>query len=112
MEINKQIVSEAMVDIRADGLSKPFNEGVYRFPLTCKRTHKTHTAGIFYGESPLHYSFTLIMLEVIFVVVTTWIVRFLLKPLKQPRVVSEIIVSFNIRHAPFHKQLTIFVIKQ
>ncbi|XP_031271795.1 cation/H(+) antiporter 24-like [Pistacia vera] len=81
-----------MVDVRADDLSKPFNDGViYRFPLTCKKIHRAHTVGIFYGESPLQYSFTLIMLEVIFVVFTTWILRFLLKPLKQPRIISEII---------------------
>ncbi|KAK3206611.1 hypothetical protein Dsin_020657, partial [Dipteronia sinensis] len=60
-------------------------------PTICRNIHKDHSVGIYYGENPLHYSFTLMLFEIIFVISTTRIIRFILKPLKQPRVVSEII---------------------
>lgn len=56
-------------------------------------TFENHSPGIFYGENPLKFSFTLLLFEVSLVVVITRLVRYLLKPLKQPRIVSEIIVS-------------------
>ncbi|KAH7550533.1 hypothetical protein JRO89_XS13G0211300 [Xanthoceras sorbifolium] len=62
-----------------------------KYSKICRPTHKDHSLGIFYGENPLEYSFTVMLFEIVFVILTTWIVRFLLKPLKQPRVISEII---------------------
>ncbi|KAK9280651.1 hypothetical protein L1049_014348 [Liquidambar formosana] len=59
--------------------------------VTCKRIHGNHPGGIFYGENPLQFSFTLMLLEIATVILITRAVRFLLKPLKQPRIVSEII---------------------
>ncbi|KAK4790933.1 hypothetical protein SAY86_031346 [Trapa natans] len=50
-----------------------------------------HPYGVFYGESPLNYPFTLFLTEFIFVVFTIHVVRFLIKPLRQPRVIAEII---------------------
>ncbi|XP_057483723.1 cation/H(+) antiporter 24-like [Actinidia eriantha] len=57
----------------------------------CRATQATHPPGIFYGESPLDYSFTLVLLEVTLIVLITRILAFLLKPLKQPRIVSDIL---------------------
>jgi hypothetical protein len=62
-------------------------------PMICRQVHKAHPFGIFYGANPLDYSFTLVLLEIIIVLVTSRIIRLLLKPLKQPRIVSDIIVS-------------------
>ena len=60
----------------------------------CQKTHQpSHPFGIFYGDNPLSYSFPLVLLEISFVVIATRIVRFVLKPLRQPRIVSEILVS-------------------
>ena len=59
----------------------------------CRATQGTHPLGIFYGESPLEYSFTLVLLEVTLIVLITRILAFLLKPLKQPRIVSDILVT-------------------
>lgn len=64
-----------------------------QIPMICRQVHKAHPFGIFYGANPLDYSFTLVLLEIIVVLVTSRIIRLLLKPLKQPRVVSDIIVS-------------------
>jgi hypothetical protein len=61
--------------------------------ITCHRTHQSHPFGVFYGENPLNYAFTLLLLEITLLIVLTRIIRFLLKPLKQPRIVSEILVS-------------------
>ncbi|KAA8549463.1 hypothetical protein F0562_001147 [Nyssa sinensis] len=60
-------------------------------PIICGRTQHSYPFGIFYGENPLNFSFSLMLLEVSIVILITHVVRFLLKPLKQPRIVSEVI---------------------
>ncbi|XP_062085648.1 cation/H(+) antiporter 24-like [Humulus lupulus] len=71
-----------------------FVEGVVPSGLfICQKTHQSsHPFGIFYGDNAsMTYSFPLMLLEISFVVIATRIVRFLLTPLRQPRIVSEII---------------------
>ncbi|KAF5726390.1 hypothetical protein HS088_TW22G00068 [Tripterygium wilfordii] len=60
------------------------------FPVLCLQSDRGHPLGIFQGD-PLSNSFGLILLEIAIVVVASRVVRFLLKPLKQPRVVSDLI---------------------
>ncbi|KAG6680954.1 cation/H(+) antiporter 24-like [Carya illinoinensis] len=60
-------------------------------PMICRRTYKAHPFGVFYGANPLDYSFTLVLLEIVCVILLSRLVRFLLKPLKQPRIVSDMI---------------------
>ena len=62
--------------------------------FTCHSIQDSHPYGIFYGENPLNSSFTLFLLDISLVIVIIQILRFLLKPLKQPRIVAEIILSF------------------
>ncbi|KAJ9549832.1 LOW QUALITY PROTEIN: hypothetical protein OSB04_022375 [Centaurea solstitialis] len=47
--------------------------------------------GIWQGDNPLDYSLPLFILQLILVVITTRILVFLLKPFRQPRVISEIL---------------------
>ncbi|KAL0331439.1 UNVERIFIED_CONTAM: Cation/H(+) antiporter 15 [Sesamum angustifolium] len=49
------------------------------------------TNGIWQGDNPLDYSLPLFILQLTLVVVTTRILVFALKPLRQPRVISEIL---------------------
>ncbi|XP_076907183.1 cation/H(+) antiporter 15-like [Bidens hawaiensis] len=49
------------------------------------------TQGIWQGDNPLKYSLPLFLLQLILVVVTTRVLVFLLKPFRQPRVISEIL---------------------
>lgn len=66
-------------------------------PLICRQTTRHESPfGIFYGENPLDDFFPLFLLEMSFVIVVTRLLRLLLKPLKQPRIVCEILVSFII----------------
>lgn len=83
----------AMMKAQADDQNATFSRIPSRFPVTCRVINRTdrHLFGIFYGESPLHTSFTLVLLEIALVILISRAVRFILKPLKQPRVVSEII---------------------
>ncbi|KAK3015678.1 hypothetical protein RJ639_007515 [Escallonia herrerae] len=60
-------------------------------PIICRRTHPSHPFGIFYGQNPLEFSFPLGLLEIATVIFLTRTVQFLLKPLRQPRIVSEVI---------------------
>jgi hypothetical protein len=59
----------------------------------CRRTHPSHCLGIFHGENPLNCSFNIILFDLVLMILITTVLRLLLKPLKQPRIVSEIIVS-------------------
>lgn len=61
--------------------------------IKCRPAAGSHPLALYVGESPLKTPFTLVLLEILLVIVATRIVRFLLKPLRQPRIVSEIIVS-------------------
>ncbi|KAF2290263.1 hypothetical protein GH714_006648 [Hevea brasiliensis] len=59
--------------------------------LICQKIHAPHPLGVFYGENPLDYSFSLVLFEIILIVLISRVVRFILKPLKQPRIVSDIL---------------------
>ncbi|MCD7457527.1 hypothetical protein HAX54_035339 [Datura stramonium] len=59
--------------------------------VICRSIHPPHTFGIFYGENPLQFSFPLVLLEISTIITITHIIRYLLKPLRQPRVISEIL---------------------
>lgn len=54
------------------------------------------TNGIWQGDNPLDYSLPLFILQVTLVVTITRLLVFILKPLRQPRVISEILVSIQI----------------
>ncbi|KAK4412516.1 Cation/H(+) antiporter 24 [Sesamum alatum] len=59
--------------------------------IICRAITNDHAFGIFYGQNPLKYSFPLLLLELSSIIIISRVVRFLLKPLRQPKVISEII---------------------
>ncbi|XAR70445.1 hypothetical protein NMG60_11027295 [Bertholletia excelsa] len=59
--------------------------------IVCYAPTMITTNGIWQGDNPLNYSLPLFILQLTMVVVTTRILVFLLKPLRQPRVISEIL---------------------
>lgn len=59
--------------------------------IVCYSPTMITTNGVWQGDSPLQYSLPLFILQLTLVVVTTRILVFILKPLRQPRVISEII---------------------
>ncbi|XP_021603896.1 cation/H(+) antiporter 24 [Manihot esculenta] len=59
--------------------------------VICRKIRSPHPLGVFYGDNPLDYSFSLVLFQIILVVLISRFVRFLLKPLKQPRIISDII---------------------
>lgn len=71
----------------------------------CRHPLATHSPGIFYGKDPLQFSIPLLLLELSMVILITRLVHYVLRPLKQPRIISEILVSiffssgFYILHA-------------
>lgn len=54
---------------------------------------KATSNGVFEGESPLDFALPLLILQICLVVAVTRSLAFLLRPMRQPRVVAEIIVS-------------------
>lgn len=60
--------------------------------IVCYSPTMITTNGIWQGDNPLDYSLPLFILQLTLVVVTTRLLVFILKPLRQPRVISEILV--------------------
>lgn len=60
---------------------------------TCPAPMKATSNGSFQGDNPLDYALPLIILQICLVVVFTRVLALLLRPLRQPRVIAEIIVS-------------------
>ena len=64
------------------------------FPgLVCYTPVLVSAEGVWEGGSPLDYGLPLFILQIVLVVLTTRALVFLLKPFRQPRVISEIIAS-------------------
>lgn len=61
--------------------------------IVCYAPTMITTNGVWQGDNPLDYSLPLFILQLTLVVVTTRLLVFLLKPFRQPRVISEILVS-------------------
>ncbi|KAF7828189.1 cation/H(+) antiporter 18-like [Senna tora] len=57
----------------------------------CPSPMKATSNGVFQGDSPLDYALPLAILQICLVVVVTRILAVLLKPLRQPRVIAEIV---------------------
>ncbi|XP_061359927.1 cation/H(+) antiporter 24 [Gastrolobium bilobum] len=61
-------------------------------PILCHSVNDFHPSGILTnGDNPLAYPFSLLIFHLILVIAITRTVRFLLKPLRQPVIISQII---------------------
>ncbi|CAN7033421.1 unnamed protein product [Brassica rapa subsp. trilocularis] len=58
---------------------------------TCSGTMKATSNGVFQGDDPLHYALPLLILQICIVLLLTRVLAFLLRPLRQPRVIAEIV---------------------
>lgn len=58
---------------------------------TCPSPMKATSNGVFQGDDPLHFALPLAILQICLVLVVTRGLAFLLKPLRQPRVIAEIV---------------------
>jgi hypothetical protein len=59
----------------------------------CVAPMKATSQGAYQGENPLDFALPLAILQICLVVVVTRCLAYLLQPLRQPRVIAEIIVS-------------------
>lgn len=53
---------------------------------------KTASNGVWQGDSPLDFAFPLLILQTILILVVSRFLALLLKPLRQPKVIAEIVV--------------------
>ncbi|CAH2078146.1 unnamed protein product [Thlaspi arvense] len=58
---------------------------------TCEGPMKATSNGVFQGENPLHHALPLLILQICIVLFLTRVLAFLLRPLRQPRVIAEIV---------------------
>ncbi|XP_011022576.1 PREDICTED: cation/H(+) antiporter 18-like [Populus euphratica] len=59
--------------------------------LSCPEPMKATSNGVFQGDNPLDYALPLAIVQICLVVLLTRILAFLLRPLRQPRVIAEIV---------------------
>lgn len=64
--------------------------------MNCPKPMAATSNGAFQDENPLDYALPLAILQICLVVVFTRVLAVFLQPLRQPRVVAEIIVSYSI----------------
>lgn len=63
-----------------------------RLPVVCRHVHSKQPFGMFRGENAMNYAFSTFLIEAILIIFFIKITCFLLRPLRQPRIVCEIIV--------------------
>lgn len=61
--------------------------------VICPKPMKATSNGAFQNENPLDYALPLAIVQICLVVGFTRVISVLLKPLRQPRVIAEIVVS-------------------
>jgi len=59
--------------------------------VKCPPPMKATSNGVFQGDNPLDYALPLVILQICLVVVLSRVLAYLLRPLRQPRVIAEII---------------------
>lgn len=57
---------------------------------------KTSSNGVWQGDNPLHFAFPLLIVQTTLILVLSRFLAFLLKPLRQPKVIAEIVVRYLI----------------
>lgn len=61
--------------------------------VKCPSPMKATSNGVFQGDDPLDYALPLAILQICIVLILSRFLAYLLKPLRQPRVIAEIVVS-------------------
>ncbi|KAF5175685.1 Cation/H(+) antiporter [Thalictrum thalictroides] len=59
--------------------------------VTCPKPMKATSNGVFQGDHPLDFALPLVILQICLVLVVSRSLAFLLKPMRQPRVIAEVI---------------------
>lgn len=61
---------------------------------SCPAFMKATSNGVFQGDNPIDFALPLAILQIVIVIILTRLLAYLLRPLRQPRVIAEVIVSF------------------
>ncbi|KAF3636664.1 Cation/H(+) antiporter 20 [Capsicum annuum] len=67
---------------------------------------KTSSDGVWQGEPTLHYAFPLLIIQTTLVVFLSRLLAFLLKPLRQPKVIAEILAGIMLGPSAFGRNKT------
>jgi len=80
-------------------------------PIICYAATMITSEGVWNKQNPLNYSLPLFLLQLVLVLVVTRLFVYVLKPIRQPRVISELMVSpFNIFYYESGKSFTSYVL--
>lgn len=63
---------------------------------------KTASNGLWQGDNPLNFAFPLLIVQTTLIIVVSRFLAFLLKPLRQLKVIAEIVVSILLEYNLIH----------
>lgn len=63
---------------------------------------KTSSNGAWQGDNPLDFAFPLLIVQIILILAVSRFLGFLFKPLRQPKVIAEIVVSLSLSLSRTH----------
>ena len=88
---HSRIMQEQFINVTTKGNS------TISFPIVCHNLN-SQSSGIFYGDNPLSHSFSVVIFNLAFINLITHFIGVLLKPLRQPFIISQMLVSFLLLH--------------
>ncbi|KAL9238913.1 hypothetical protein vseg_013281 [Gypsophila vaccaria] len=62
-------------------------------PILCQKKPNNHPFSILEGTGPLDFSFTNLLLEISLILIFSHVIEFVLKPLRQPKVISDVLAG-------------------
>lgn len=79
-------------------------------PIICYAATMISSDGLWHKENPLYYSLPLFLVQLLLVLVITRLFVYILKPIRQPRVISELMVSpFTIFYCESNQSFTSYL---
>lgn len=82
-----QLIHENVTETTAVGINST------EYNVVCYAPRMITAIGLWNHDNPLDYALPILLIQMMLIVVATRVLVFFLRPLQQPRVVSEILVS-------------------
>lgn len=74
-------------------MASVYDNAAANIPYTCQELGRANSRGLWYGDNPMFFSVPLLLAQLTLISIFTRFLDCLLKPLAQPSIVSQILVS-------------------
>lgn len=66
-------------------------------PMVCQYVHMIDSAGFWYGDDPMSYNTPVLSAEISVIFIISGLTHLLMRPLRQPKIIVQIIVSVSLQ---------------